>query len=99
MIKIDAEGHELKVLAGARRSIARGMIEAIHFEFNAMNITSRVFFRDFYDLLPGYRFYRMLPGGLAPLGDYDPVTCEILAYQNIVALRQDSSLLQALGHA
>jgi FkbM family methyltransferase len=92
LLKIDTEGHELKVLLGAEQTIAGGMVDAIHFEFNAMNVVSRVFFRDFYDRLPNYLFYRMLPTGLAPLGDYNPVTCEIFAYQNIVALRRDSRL-------
>lgn len=31
----------------------------------------------------------MLPDGLAPMGTYRPTTCEIFAYQNIVAIRRD----------
>lgn len=98
LLKIDAEGHELRVLQGAKRSIDQGLVHTIQFEFNEMNVISRVFFRDFYDLLPGYLFYRMLPDGLAPMGTYRPTTCEIFAYQNIVAIRGDYSLGKELAH-
>ncbi len=89
LLKIDAEGHELPILCGALRSIERGDIAAVHFEFNEMNVYSRTFFKDIYDILDGYSFYRMLPDGLAPLGNYrNPLLFELFAYQNIVALRE-----------
>jgi len=96
LLKIDTEGHELSVLRGAQHSLARGVIGIIHFEFNEMNVVSRVFFRDFYECLPNYQFYRMLPDGLVPLGPYNPVLCEIFAYQNVVAVRDDYPGRQAL---
>ncbi|MDP9316966.1 MAG: FkbM family methyltransferase [Chloroflexota bacterium] len=89
LLKIDTEGHELKVLVGAKRAIAEGRIDCLHIEFNEMNVVSRVFFKDLYDLLPGYAFFRMLPDGLAPLGAYRPLTYEIFAFQNIVARRRE----------
>jgi FkbM family methyltransferase len=98
LLKIDTEGHELSVLRGAAYSLARGAIGIIHFEFNAMNVVSRAFFRDFYECLPDYQFYRMLPDGLVQLGPYNPVLCEIFAYQNIVAIRNDYPGRQALLH-
>lgn len=89
LLKIDAEGHELPILCGAQKAIARGDIAAVHFEFNEMNVYSRTFFKDIYDILEGYTFYRMLPDGLAPLGSYrNPLLFELFAYQNIVALRE-----------
>lgn len=91
LLKIDTEGNELKVLQGAREALAAGRIDIIHFEFNSMNVVSRVFFRDFHQLLPDYEFYRLLPGGLVPIGAYDPLLCELFCYQNIVAVRKDSS--------
>jgi FkbM family methyltransferase len=87
LLKIDTEGHELAVLKGASKSISAGKIEAIHFEFNEMNVVSRIFMRDFFELLPNYKFYRLLPNGLLPFANYDPVFCEIFAFQNIVAIR------------
>jgi hypothetical protein len=88
LLKIDTEGHEASVLRGARETIAGRRIELVQFEFNAMNVASRTFFKDFVDLLPGYRFYRLLPDGRVPLR-YSPHACEIFAFQNVVAIRED----------
>lgn len=85
LLKIDTEGHELEVLKGFRQFIKENRVDLIHFEFNEMNVASRIFFRDFWDFLPNYDLYRMLPAGLAPIKKYSPVFCEIFAYQNIVA--------------
>ena len=89
LLKIDAEGNELNILMGAAELIKNNKIDVIHFEFNEMNVYSRVFFMDFYELLVKYNFYRMLPDGLIFLGDYNPIYQEIFAYQNIVAIRKD----------
>lgn len=86
LLKIDTEGNELEVLKGASRLLNADSIQAIQFEFNEMNVVSRVFMKDFYDLLPNYKFFRMLRDGLVPLGIYSPLWCEIYAFQNIVAL-------------
>lgn len=85
LLKIDTEGHELAVLSGAKNLISDQRIDIIHFEFNEMNIISRVFLRDFCSLLKGFTFYRLLPKGWIPLkcNGLD----EIFAFQNIVAVR------------
>jgi FkbM family methyltransferase len=89
LLKIDVEGHELKVLTGAKEAIKQGKIEAIQFEFTHINAISRVFMKDFVDLLgENYNFYRLLPTGLLPLGQYHPTTHEIFLYQNIVCLKK-----------
>lgn len=85
LLKIDTEGNELNVLKGAGRLLEKKAIKAIHFEFNEMNIVSRVFFKDILSLLRGYRAYRLLPHGMVELEPYSPLSCEIFAYQNIVA--------------
>ena len=85
LLKIDTEGHELEVLKGFEQCIRDNKVDLIHFEFNEMNIASRVCFKDFWEFLPNYDFSRMLQDGLVPIRDYSPVFCEIYAYQNIVA--------------
>jgi FkbM family methyltransferase len=88
LLKIDTEGNELNVLRGGENSLKEGKIDAIHFEFNEMNISSKTYFRDIWDLLPDFAFFRMLPNGLVPIKNYSPLFCEIFAYQNIVAIRK-----------
>ncbi len=86
LLKIDTEGHELEVLRGCLKSINLGKIKIIHFEFNEMNVVSRVFFKDFWKILSNYDFYRLLPRGMIRITNYNPLNCEIFAYQNIVAI-------------
>ena len=85
LLKIDTEGHELEVLKGFEPYIRQNKVDLIHFEFNEMNVASRVFFKDFWEFLPNYDFYRMVQDGLIPIKNYNAVYCEIFAYQNIVA--------------
>ena len=54
-----------------------------------MNVESRSFLNDFFVELNNFSFYRMLPKSLLPINRYRPVTHEIFAYQNIVAIRKD----------
>ncbi|MCP4415634.1 MAG: FkbM family methyltransferase, partial [Chloroflexi bacterium] len=84
-MKIDTEGNELAVLQGASNLIEQERIGCIHFEFNEMNIISKVFFRDFRKTLSQYRLFRLLPSDLLPLNKH-PLTTELFAYQNILAL-------------
>jgi FkbM family methyltransferase len=84
-LKIDTEGHELAVLAGAARLLRERRIGYIQFEFNALHVFSRVFFRDFRTILADYDLYRLLPRGLLPL-DTNVTFTEIFAFQNILAV-------------
>ena len=87
LLKIDTEGNEYNVLLGVEKYLTEKKIKAIHFEFNEMNIISKISFKNFWDLLIGFEFYRILPGGnLIRLKKYSPLSCEIYAFQNIVAI-------------
>jgi FkbM family methyltransferase len=63
--KLDVEGAEMAALQGATEALARRRVGAWAFEFGSANITSRVFFRDVWDLFTehGYRLHRIVPGG------------------------------------
>jgi len=84
-MKIDTEGNELSVLKGASNMLREKRIGFIQFEFNEMNTISRIFFRDFTNLLEDYEFYRLLPNSIIKL-DNSPVYNEIFAFQNILAV-------------
>jgi hypothetical protein len=86
LLKIDTEGHDLKVLQGASRLLAEGRITLIQFEFNEMNVYSRVFLRDFYEMLHGFSLFRLAQNGLISLGNYN-AQYEIFKFQNILAIR------------
>lgn len=84
-LKIDTEGHEYAVLQGAQKALQEGRILWIQFEFNEMNVASRVFFKDFWDLLKDYRLFRLTPKGLMPIHQYSVAECEVFRFQNYVA--------------
>lgn len=90
LLKIDAEGNELAVLNGCKQLLANNKIEIIQFEFNETHAYSHVLMKDFYDLLPNFSFYRLLPNGAVALGKYRPLTHELFGFQNIVAINQQS---------
>lgn len=90
LLKVDVEGHEFKVLEGAKESISKGIIENIHFEFTKINIYNHLFFKDYYNILKKkYNIYRMLPDGLVRIDNFeDPYLQEIFGYQNLVAIKK-----------
>jgi FkbM family methyltransferase len=71
LLKIDVEGHELAVLAGAPRLLAAGAIDRIQFEYGENNMALGTRMRDFYELLgERYELYRLVRDGMWPLGRY-----------------------------
>lgn len=70
-LKIDVEGHEIKVLEGAKKIIDSKNIDFIQFEFGGCNIDSRTFFQDFFYLLKdNYYIHRIVKDGLYKINDY-----------------------------
>lgn len=92
-LKIDTEGYELEVLKGALALIKEKKIEFIQFEFNEMNIISRVFLKDFYDILIGYSFYRLNTNNLIPLYGYNNIN-EIFRFHNIIAIKDEINIFK-----
>lgn len=84
-MKIDVEGAEIEVLKGADELLTNHKINAIQFEFNDFNVSSRTFMKDFYDKLNNFNFYRITNKGLIYMGKYSTIH-EIFIYQNILAL-------------
>lgn len=85
-LKLDVEGHELKVLEGAGRLLGTAAIDYVQFEFGGCNIDSRTYFQDFfYALDPGYRLHRVLRDGLVPIEHYRE-TQEIFVTTNFLAI-------------
>lgn len=66
-MKIDVEGNEYKVLLGSETFLKSKRIKFIQFEFGANTIESRVFLKDFFDLLADYKIYRIVKNGLIEL--------------------------------
>lgn len=97
LLKIDTEGNELAVLRGAQRLINEHRIDVVQFEFDQMNIFSRTLMHDFYTLLAGYRFYRLLPFEMLPLEPYRALLWEQFAFQNIVAVHPRVQLKHRSG--
>lgn len=87
-MKVDTEGNEYHVLEGATQLLHNNKVDVIQFEFNEMNVISRVFLKDFYDLLPKHTMYRLDTQRLIPLGDYSPLN-EVFRIQNIIAIHND----------
>jgi FkbM family methyltransferase len=87
-LKIDTEGSEFSVLKGGISLIEERRIKVIQFEFGEMNVVSRVFLKDFYNILGEYNIYRLDTNRLIPLYQYNAWN-EIFLYQNFVAIRKD----------
>jgi FkbM family methyltransferase len=83
LLKIDVEGAELGVLKGARAMLERGAIRFVQFEFGEGHIDARTYLRDFFDLLDGFDFFRVIPSGLFRV-EYSP-EIEVFAPINYLA--------------
>lgn len=92
LLKVDAEGYEFNVLRGVENHIERGLVRAILFEFSENCVYSRVFFKDFFDMLHDFNIYRLLPSGLIKIDRYNPRLHEQFAYQNLAAIKPEHDI-------
>jgi FkbM family methyltransferase len=98
LLKIDVEGHELDVLAGASRMFQRQAIDLVTFEFGGCNIDTRSFFQDFYYFFQAQNMNlaRITPGGyLYPITAYREIL-EQFRTTNFVAIRKATKNCQRL---
>jgi FkbM family methyltransferase len=74
LVKIDAEGHDIVVLRGARRLFAEQRISVVQFEYNHRWIHGRFFLRDAFEMLEplGYRIGKLTPRGVEFYPGWDP---------------------------
>lgn len=89
LLKVDTEGNELSVFRSVINNIEANKIDAVQFEFNEMNVISRTFFKDFFELLDSYLLIRLTPHGGMPIQHYSPSLHEVFSLQTIVGLRRD----------
>lgn len=88
LLKIDAEGNELKILRGSKRLLKDNKISFIQFEFGGTMIDSRTFFRDIFQLLSNdFAIYRILQDGLKLIEKYSEKQ-EIFIIGNFLAIRK-----------
>ncbi|MFH1671869.1 MAG: FkbM family methyltransferase [Pseudomonadota bacterium] len=87
LLKIDVEGHELDVLAGASNMFNSKLVDIVTFEFGGCNIDTRSFFQDFYYFFQdvGMKISRITPSGyLYPIDSYKEI-CEQFRTTNFLA--------------
>jgi FkbM family methyltransferase len=70
IIKIDVEGHEMKVLEGAIDILKK--VTIVQFEFGGAMLDSHYYFKDFYEFFTkrGFEIYRICRYGFCPVAKY-----------------------------
>jgi FkbM family methyltransferase len=90
LIKIDTEGFECEVLAGARKTIAESRPKFVQIEFNLHQLFREQSLFTLASLLPGYRVYQLLPYGQGMvLRDPKEPESNIYHFSNFVFVRDD----------
>ena len=85
MLKLDVEGFEYQVLQGSLKYLSK--IRLVQFEFGGTDIDSRIFFRDFWNLLAtaGFEIYRLTPTGPKKIPTYSE-RLEVFEFSNYYAV-------------
>lgn len=85
-LKIDVEGHELKVLQGLGKYLSPDFLDCIQFEYGGTNLDSRTSLMEIYELLEarGFKVAKIMKKGLE-IRSYHP-RMENFSYSNYVAV-------------
>ncbi|WP_068471345.1 FkbM family methyltransferase [Candidatus Protochlamydia phocaeensis] len=89
-LKIDTEGNEWLVLAGADGLIRKQAIDMIQFEYGGCYLDSKATLKQIYEYLTlcGYSIYRIIPEGLIYIDQWRP-ELENYVYSNYFAIRNN----------
>ena len=95
-LKIDVEGHDLKVFQGGQKAFRNGAVKLVQFEYGGCNIDSRVLLQDLFEFLTGYGYglHKLFPDGPRPVARYDQ-RLENFQLANYVAVGQEVDLADA----
>lgn len=87
LLKLDVEGHELKVLEGLEQYLNPDFIDYIQFEYGGANMDSHTNLLDFFQLLEGkgFKMCKIMKSGNIEYRKYDP-RYDNFVYQNWVAV-------------
>jgi FkbM family methyltransferase len=74
LLKVDAEGHDMAVIRGARQSLEARAIDLVQFEYNWRWIAARHYLLDAFDLFLscGYRLGKITPRGIEDYPAWHP---------------------------
>jgi FkbM family methyltransferase len=90
LAKCDAEGHDLKVLRGARGLLSARAIDVFQFEYNWRWVDARAFLADVFELVKGapYVVAKVTPLGIEPYERWHP-ELESFREGNYLLVRRD----------
>lgn len=98
-LKIDVEGLEKAVLAGAAGALAAGRIDVMQMEFNAHNILTCLSIQALAKMLPDFDIHRIVANGLVPVATPDIAynsRVEIFKYANLAMVRRAAAIAGGL---
>ena len=97
LLKVDTEGHDLRVLEGFGTMLEERRVRVIQFEYNAFSIYSRTLLIDYFELLEplGYHLGKLRPNGVE-FHEYHPDRENWIGPDYIAVLDDELELLDKL---